>query len=1318
LTSSDELNGGAGGLSIAGYEYQVDVSVWLALDLVLSSKLTEELVLEPKTEEDIEADLSEFEPGQITSKVRMDGYRLVVQAKLRTGDAWTVAGVKALLKHGERRESAAQRLADPSCRYLLITSAALNGETRKLRVRHAGIWPKDTDMPVSIRTQLPPGAAGRVAIVGDQDEERLAFHIKRLLTESFRVPNTRWEACRRTLRDEARSRIGGAGGGRWTRAELERLVKLYDGYIANSPELDRYVQPKNWVDLKNAMEKRSAVLIIGQSGTGKTMASRMLYEDLRKHIAGLARVAITLGPQQLRDDRTEPPVLYDIEDPWGRFDFDPSSRPWNDQLAGFLGAARPGRLIVATSRLDVAQSAGALDTVKPWLVSLEAEHYGTDERRRLYRTRIDLLPRKLQPAAKGNEASVLAALATPLEIQKFFDALPAFDTDQLRNSAAAVAEAIRLAHQNSIERTVIDQIEQRGDVRAAAIIWGLLKANDRLSLGLVRSAEDELAERSVHFEKGVSPLIEFFVAARNLRQVEASVTYYHPRVEAGIEKALERNRLVATKTLRALIDVLVSLDGTGEAWGVAASARLIAAADRRPNIKPVPAPRAQAAIDSWLSGELAKGGKDFEANLNLAAAAGSIDSNVSEAARFLLHRPDQSFGAMDKWGASPHDDSWYERLRTDPAIRTLIETFIVEVLPSTRDRFDKDFVIDVKRLAGCLTQAFMTAASKAVYHGVMYSSDAIVEGALDDIHGFERIVDTAVDVLSPSDAELIKARETQLALINREYSEYYADHLANNEDGYTAREFLEAYVDRVRATFGWPMLAKHRHRDELRSHWFRALAKEDTPNHEEIAGAFAVGYGTDDEDDLWNVLRKAWDPRFGDFLVKRVLEGHHNQRVRVAALSCLVERESDRLSAIASDLLRRGQEARLVTVAVELGEMRQRRSHPDNSRQVHTAASAAGALPIPYPEISICAFSLASNQSPTLSEAARNLIARVSITDENLRAFRLEIARHIAIPVKEDVRWMLAYSNDNDGTVLAIEIAIRDGMSAEVDASLQHKFADVVARALTAIATPMSAPLPSHLLAFAEAKGSPVRNALVAILGAKPHFDHLPALLRLVQDKWSSRDAYYGDDEDYPIARCAARAIGKLDYIDVTTAGELYRIAIDTRDPDLRYEIFSLLAGSGKVEMQELLLDLAVNPGRVPVRRAAAHALMLCFDRVLLEVVGRISAPVIASEIEPVASRLLMLVALRGEFQQNLSIAESLATNHNRRVLLLLVIWLMRDRDQDTSNRIASMLPAGHAAVLRALSGANSEITSGMLDDLGDQLNADQVMLFMVPKKK
>ena len=154
----DLHEGGSGRDSLAGYEYQMDVSVWLALDLLLASKQAHELVLEPSSQEDLESQLEDYEPSYATSSVPLKSYLLVAQAKLRSGDAWTVAGIKALLKYGGKgRKSAAERLADPDIRYLLVTSAPLNGKAKGLKIRRPGVWPKACEMPVSIRNALPPG---------------------------------------------------------------------------------------------------------------------------------------------------------------------------------------------------------------------------------------------------------------------------------------------------------------------------------------------------------------------------------------------------------------------------------------------------------------------------------------------------------------------------------------------------------------------------------------------------------------------------------------------------------------------------------------------------------------------------------------------------------------------------------------------------------------------------------------------------------------------------------------------------------------------------------------------------------------------------------------------------------------------------------------------------------------------------------------------------------------------------------------------------------------------------------------------------------
>ena len=332
---------GSGSAALAGYEYQIDVSVWLALELVVVARLTEEMILEPASEEDLEADLADSQPGRVVNRVPLEGYTLIVQAKRKTTDAWTPTTLKTLLDHGsDTRISAAERLKEARARYLLVTSAGLNGDARKLKVRRAGNWPSKASVPSVIKKALTVDVAGRLAVISDEDDERLNGDIDRLITEGCSVPRARLADCKERLRQDARARIRNAGNGKWIREELEVVIRDHDGYLASSPELEHFIHPLNWGELRGAMKDNSAAIIVGQSGTGKTLSTLKLYDELRADMPGLTRIPIRLGPGELRDklrDQSIPtPVLFDIEDPWGRFDFDPRSRLWNDQLAGFF----------------------------------------------------------------------------------------------------------------------------------------------------------------------------------------------------------------------------------------------------------------------------------------------------------------------------------------------------------------------------------------------------------------------------------------------------------------------------------------------------------------------------------------------------------------------------------------------------------------------------------------------------------------------------------------------------------------------------------------------------------------------------------------------------------------------------------------------------------------------------------------------------------------------------------------------------------------------------------------------------------------------
>ncbi|WP_143149108.1 hypothetical protein [Hyphomicrobium sp. CS1BSMeth3] len=1294
------------------------MSVWLTLDLLLEAKLADEVVLEPASEEDLEAELREYEPGSITGQVTMGDYQLVVQAKLRRGDAWTVNGLKNLLVHGgESRQSAAKRLANPTTKYLLVTSAALNGLTRDLGVHSAGVWPK-APLPKSIAPLISCDATGRVAVIGSQDEARLKSEIKRLLTESFRVPNARWQACWTKLREEARVRILGGGGGRWLRSELEHLITVHDGYLASSPELARYVHPTNWHELRSRIAERHAALIIGQSGTGKTLATKKLFEELRKEIPGLAHVQITHGPHQLRNDQTPPPVLYDIEDPWGRFDFDPNSRPWNDQVAGLLAGARADRMIIATSRLDVANSADILKDVKPWIVALEAEHYGKRERSRLYQARIADLPRALQLLAKQSEKRVLDELATPLEIQKFFDALTTLDRTELNNPPGFIRTAIARAHETSIERTVIDQIEQRNDVRAAAVIWGMLKASDKLSLGVLRTLEEGLIDRDPEMSNGVRRLVSFFVAARNLRQSAEVITYYHPRVEAGIERTLEKHDAPTRRTLRHLIDVLMSPDGPDEAWGVSAAARLVAAADQSADLKPKPSPKAQAKIDNWLANALQTAGRELEAYLALAAAAGSADCNVSEIARYILHRPDKSFPAFLTWGKPEHGDDWYARIKADPATKPLLESFIREVLPSDRHNYGKAFAQDVERLAPNLSAAFLAAAAEAAHYGVSNATEAILHGALKDLDGFEAVVDVAVDVLDPAHGDGQRGSETWLAIVNEEYSDDYAEHLAD-DSGYTAREYLKAYAGAIRRRRGWQALAQHRHIARLRWYWFRALRNGEKPKPlpEEIAGAFASGYGTNDEDDLWPLLEKHWDPQFRSPLKDRTIAGHASKDIRLAALSCLVACATDDIADIVDRFVRDDSRSRLVQLALDLASLLKRSQGMEAHGAVAAVKVAMTTLPSPYSDISGAALTLEANGVPSLGSEGRQLLASIAPVDEELRCFRVLLDKHLELPIEDDVRWILEHSDDRDAAVTAIEAAIRHEMGPEIQAALTHRFAHVSARALEAVATSLSAPLPAHILSLVNIKGSPMRKVLVALLDRMPHVDHLPTLVEMAKDTWSRHASYEHENQHYPIAQAAVNALAKIGPLPAPVAQALLHVATESDDPRLRAGLLTELVRFGGRDMQDRILDLALLPGRLAIRRAAANALVVVSDALPHELVARIIPDLLISRTESVASMLAVLLSLRGDMMSVDAAAQRLSTSAERRVFLVLMIWKLNGRDPSAAGRVAKFLPRGHIAAAWALGAHTGIVANDALDDLGSPAAVAQVLPHLKPAK-
>ncbi|HBI6864228.1 TPA: hypothetical protein K8E22_003914 [Enterobacter cloacae] len=1312
---------GSGSQALAGYDYQIDVSIWLAIDLMLNSNLTQSLELEPGSEEDLEATLANDEPGRVVTRVGLNGYTLVVQVKLRNGDAWTVNGIVRLLNHGSAtRLSAAKRLADPSVRYLLVTSAALNGKTRDLIVHRAGNWPKEGRMSASVVKALPAGSAGRVAIIGNMDEKSLVLDIQRMLIDRFGVPNSRWVECLKVLRHEAWLRVRHVGEGRWRREDLARIIKNHDGYLASTPQLDEYVHPRNWHELRATIgSPKYAAIIIGQSGTGKTLATDKLYEELRREIPGLTRVRITNGPQQLRNDQTPLPVLYDIEDPWGRYNFDPTSRPWNDQLADCLSKARADRIIIATSRKDVAMASGAMKSVEPWVIPLEAENYGKPERQRLYRSRIKTLPRDIQSLAGNSEIKVLNKLATPLEIEKFFDSLRTMGPLKRDQEQRFIREAIARAYEKSIEDTVVLQIEERGDVHAAAVIWAFLKASDRLSLEALRNLEPELACHHEALEKGVTPLIDFFVAARNLRSGAGHVSYYHPRVEAGVERALRLSAVPVSLTLRALINVLT--EDEAEAWGTGIATRIVAAAKRLPELKLRLSPKAAARIDSWLSEQLKDPDCDLNEYLKLAKAAGSSSCNGAEFARFILHRPDKDFGGEIMWGCPDHADAWYERLRADPAIATIAERFIREVLPDDRTHYGRSFVSDLERLTPDLTPAYLEAAKTIIHAGFIESAEVVAAGAVRDLDGFMPIVNSAVKNIITTSEQHSRANEIQLAIVNEVYNDDYAQFMSENDEGHTAWEFLRVYANRLRIERGWMSLAKHPHAAALLSYWMNFLinsTKEAPPSDDEIAGAFDAAFGGQEEGHLWAVLRQHWDNRYREQLIERLVKGTTLEEVRYAALECFLQNMPDELSIITNELRQSGNTERVVELMIDLAQILHDRRGMDRDRANPVILATLEGLEPVLEELCNAANRASGKELPPLSSDALRLLDKPALVSASVRKLRISRHQEFSTTIRADIEWTLSHSDDRDSCVEAIDAAISLGFEDIAENALGHRFAHVVAKTLAFIGEKVSVPLPAKLLALVEAKGSPVRKVLVRLLADKPHHDHLPVLLRLAQDQWSSSTIYYGKSDNFPIARAAVEAIRALPSLQPAIVEQLLEIAVKTSDQQVREELFEIITEQGGQRFQERIFELAVTPGRNEVSVRAAHAMLVRAEVLEPSVVEMITPDLLLTQEPSIVSRLTLIVASRAPLPKRLQIARKISENLDRRALLLLMLWHDVGNCTSSISAVRPLLPSGHPSLRWVETGPTVRAEDDLIADLGEPAICQEILAWMNPQEE
>lgn len=1309
--SSVAPKGSASGASAAldGYEYQLDVSIYAALRLLLITKSATRITLEPANEEDLDADLEPAAPGRVVPSANVaDGYKLVVQVKLRNSGPWSVAAFDALLKHGKKRRPARHHLDDPGTRFLLISNADATGVARDLLVAGLEEWPDEADFPSSLGRTLPNDPEGRVAIWGQLTERLVDLEIDEILITLLRVSRARLIDCRALLREESRRRMRGTSPGVWTREDLLATIRSCGGYLASAPELEAFVPPANYDAMVARLERQNAIVITGPSGTGKTWTALALCDLVRRRQTGLEIINVNVNndPSSTRALIDTGPTLHYIEDPWGQYSLRGGSEAWTEQLPRLLREARPGHQYVITSRTDMLGSANAESDLKRWSVVLDADQYREGELARIYDKRLDLLATELQAKALDFRREALSALETPLELDLFFAYLAdGPEPDEVDH--AFYRRIVQLAHRDAVEGVVVRYLTASQQAGCAAIVWAFLASRSQFDRSQLTALQRQIRTLDRSYGDLLDKLVNRLVATRHLRQPIQTVSFAHPSVRAGFEQFIAQNWATSEMALELLISALTQIAGPQRKWALETAARTLdAIADLIRGSVVVEAPfvadgASQVTIDKWLEDGLVDPRADFRALLQLASDVGSEASTPSELSRWFIkgvRRGGQFF--VDDWDPPSFGEEWYDRVFADPRSVIIADRFIREQLPQEQSGFGDDFSRQLDRIATGLTPAFLAAAKMLVGAGFDRNIGPVAFGAIRDIVRYEDVLDAALDELarlhrSYEDDGQERWRAIQDGECDAAYEEGFQS--GHEDDGYAAGKFISVYVTKVRSSGRWQSLVAHPRASELARPWAESLSRSPGPiSPDELRAVITATRLSDDEDDAWDAVRQHWDASMEPDLEERIMADCSDQRLRDALAHCSLSAAPQVLLRSISQLA--AAPGRLVRLLVDVhaaqclidSKDRPRRLRPILTALPSEAAEVFRALPFrekPAKPVGPAALSLLELAATTAGPHLLGKIVPVMIASG-------------AVPADAINRWLFE-THDSKLACAAAEAAIRIGDDALVRRALCHGRADAREAAIKYLAAAQPDPIPSDLLDFASDPGSRVRRALVTILKGRTHPAYLGTLIKLTSDDWSDAEPHHDEPPSYPIARDAVAALGAYGALSDEIGAVLVALAERTDDRLLSSEALTVAAKHCGPGMRAKIWTLSFIDQPRWVRVDAIDALIMA-DVVEREILDAVTAKLILRLAPPLAASATILLAAHGSVEVAVTTMERIAHSTRHRALLLVGAWALAARDRGAAAGLLELLDPNHPAKRLLDLGQDELLPNTVLDNLGD----------------
>lgn len=856
--------------SYKGYEYQIYVTVRTALYLIFKEKLCTEIIIEPATEEDIAANLN-VNSDKVISTLQMQLIKksIQVQVKLRSDGPLDVSEFKSYISNNETgpqspgpapRKRPIQLLnEDSELMYILITTSEANKNLKPFVVENIGEFSSANINNTAAGIKALKGVSTddllkRIGIIEQQVPKLLVFEIKEYLSNYCHVPLTRHDDCIAELVACVRNCLLGLRNKAWTENEIREVLYKHSGFPVVNKIMSSYVEPSNYLQIIEHLQKKNKLLIIGTPGVGKTLTADMIeykysisatpYEVVKKEV-GIGGVKNYLK----RTGR----YLFYLEDPWGYNSLSSEALAWMSELSKLLEQASDDKKFLITSRISILEQAAlskkSLNSIEDDCITITQENYDKDARERILLNKIIFLRSWQKDFVNVNKSKILSRLTVPISLDRFV-ALLETESDA---SKVKIDTLIQKSLVESIHVTVVEEISNIGEeaIVSSIALWLLAATGEEITIENARFVRKVIRAKYLRYELDIPKHIEWMERARWM-YLKGRAFYMHPTTLSGIEEIVEQNSAKSEDVISHFLGSLVENNMQELAYNVITKLK-----DRKQMIPS----EVSAIITRYLIDKLmCSADADYSQNFYRVALWSNGNDPITLIAKGLSIQETKGrlHSGFERWIYPRWDDKQFQLIKVSEHARIIARNFIRIILPHTHAIYGDNLVDLFSKLEWDFSTECQEILEFRSTESIMNGELIINMALMGNPPLYEKVLNIVLSELSYVEDWWKNSVDEYNRALQAEYDFEYINHIIEEPgERFTPVEnAIKVIVSYRRENEGYSWILSHPAKDKLIKPWIGSVYESNNIIIEELE-ALVAECNSDNMYQVWKCISKS-----------------------------------------------------------------------------------------------------------------------------------------------------------------------------------------------------------------------------------------------------------------------------------------------------------------------------------------------------------------------------------------------------------------------------------------------------------------------------